>query len=128
MSLTRRLIAAGFTDLEKSSRFLQAPELQGLDEAVLFSGFLQAADPDLALQSLVRLLDRVPALRELVAGGAEESEALFRLLGASEALAEFLMRHPEAAQSLRSPLRAEPAEIPGHILRASLLEIGRAHV
>lgn len=126
MSLTRRLIAAGFTDLEKSSRFLQAPELEGLDESVLFTGFLQAADPDLALQSLVRLLDRVPSLRELVEGGEEESEALFRLLGASEALAEFLMRHPEAAESLRSPLRAEPAEVAGDILRASLLESVKA--
>ena len=126
MSLTRRLIAAGFTDLEKSSRFLQAPELDGLDETALFTGFLQAADPDLALQSLVRLLDRVPELRELVEGGEQESEALFRLLGASEALAEFLMRHPEAAESLRSPLRAEPAEISGDILRASLLESVKA--
>ena len=126
MSLTRRLIAAGFADLEKSSRFLNAPELEGLDETALFTGFLQAADPDLALQSLVRLLDRVPELRELVEGGEEESEALFRLLGASEALAEFLMRHPEAAESLRAPLRAEPAEIPGDILRASLLESVKA--
>ncbi|MCC3264519.1 bifunctional [glutamine synthetase] adenylyltransferase/[glutamine synthetase]-adenylyl-L-tyrosine phosphorylase [Arthrobacter gengyunqii] len=126
MSLTRRLIAAGFSDLEKSSRFLQAPELEGLDEQVLFTGFLQAADPDLALQSLVRLLDRVPSLRELVEAGPEESEALFRLLGASEALAEFLMRHPEAADSLRAPLRAEPAEVAGDILRASLLESVKA--
>ena len=126
MSLTRRLIAAGFSDLEKSSRFLQAPELQGLDEAALFTGFQQAADPDLALQSLVRLLDRVPVLRELVQGRAEDSEALFRLLGASEALAEFLMRHPEAVDSLRAPLRAEPAEVPGNVLRASLLESVRA--
>ena len=126
MSLTRRLIAAGFSDLEKSSRFLQAPELEGLDERVLFTGFLQAADPDLALQSLVRLLDRVPELRELVEAGEEESEALFRLLGASEALAEFLMRHPEAADSLRAPLRAEPAEVPGDVLRTSLLEAVKA--
>nr|WP_231705300.1 bifunctional [glutamine synthetase] adenylyltransferase/[glutamine synthetase]-adenylyl-L-tyrosine phosphorylase [Arthrobacter gengyunqii] len=120
------MIAAGFSDLEKSSRFLQAPELEGLDEQVLFTGFLQAADPDLALQSLVRLLDRVPSLRELVEAGPEESEALFRLLGASEALAEFLMRHPEAADSLRAPLRAEPAEVAGDILRASLLESVKA--
>ena len=126
MSLTRRLIAAGFSDLEKSSRFLEAPELEGLDEQVLFTGFLQAADPDLALQSLVRLLDRVPSLRELVEAGPEESEALFRLLGASEALGEFLMRHPEAAESLRAPLRAEPAEVPGDILRASMLESVKA--
>ncbi|MDN3481659.1 bifunctional [glutamine synthetase] adenylyltransferase/[glutamine synthetase]-adenylyl-L-tyrosine phosphorylase, partial [Arthrobacter sp. APC 3897] len=126
MSLTRRLIAAGFSDLEKSGRFLQAPELEGLDEQVLFTGFLQAADPDLALQSLVRLLDRVPSLRELVEAGPEESEALFRLLGASEALAEFVMRHPEAADSLRAPLRAEPMEVPGDTLRASLLESVKA--
>lgn len=126
MSLTRRLIAAGFADLEKSSRFLQAPELEGVDDTALFAGFLQAADPDLALQSLVRLLDRMPGLRDLVNGGEESSEALFRLLGASEALAEFMMRRPEAAASLSAPLRAEPAEVPGEKLRASLLESVKA--
>ncbi|GAA1352484.1 bifunctional [glutamine synthetase] adenylyltransferase/[glutamine synthetase]-adenylyl-L-tyrosine phosphorylase [Arthrobacter koreensis] len=122
MSLTRRLIAAGFTDLEKSERFLAAPELAGMDQERLFSGFVRSANPDMALQSLVRLLDRIPSLAELVAGEQEEGEALFRVLGASEALAEFVMRHPENAELFHTGLRAEPGQVPARTLRASLLE------
>ena len=122
MTLTRRLIATGFSDLEKSTRFLAAPELAGVDEDVLFAGFNSSADPDLALQSLVRLISRIPDLVEQVNAGDEQSEALFRLLGASEALAEFLMRHPGNVDVLRRPLRAEPGSVDGGVLRASLLE------
>ncbi|MCQ1987260.1 bifunctional [glutamine synthetase] adenylyltransferase/[glutamine synthetase]-adenylyl-L-tyrosine phosphorylase [Arthrobacter sp. zg-Y844] len=122
MSLTRRLIATGFRDLEKSTRFLAASELEGIDEDALFAGFNCAADPDLALQSLVRLIGRAPELVELVNGGAERSEALFRLLGASDALAEFLMRHPGDVGVLRRELRAEPGSTDEPTLRASLLD------
>ena len=126
MSLTRRLIAAGFTDLEKSERFLGAPELSGIDEEALFAGFLRAANPDMALQSLVRLLSRVPSLGKLVNDGTDRSEALFREIGASEALAEFVMRHPENVDLLAADLRAEPAQVPSRDLRTSLLESVRA--
>ena len=122
MSLNRQMIAAGFQDLEKSTRFLAASELEGVDEEALFAGFAYAADPDQALQSLVRLVARAPDLVELVNSGVDESEPLFRLLGASEALAEFLMRHPEHAAALRTSLRAEPASVPAQVLRTSLLE------
>ncbi|MCC3290736.1 bifunctional [glutamine synthetase] adenylyltransferase/[glutamine synthetase]-adenylyl-L-tyrosine phosphorylase [Arthrobacter sp. zg-Y1110] len=122
MSLTRRLIATGFRDLEKSTRFLAASELEGIDEDALFAGFNCSADPDLALQSLVRLIGRAPELVELVNGGAERSEALFRLLGASDALAEFLMRHPGDVGVLHRELRAEPGSTDEPTLRASLLD------
>ena len=52
MSLARRLISAGFSDLEKGERFLAAPELEGIDQDVLFAGLQLAASPDAALQSL----------------------------------------------------------------------------
>ena len=57
MSLARRLIAAGFSDLEKGERFLAARELEGLDQDRLFAGLHLAASPDTALQSLVRLIE-----------------------------------------------------------------------
>ena len=77
MSLARRLIAAGFSDLEKGERFLAARELQGLDPDRLFAGLQMAASPDTALQSLVRLIEKHPALRELAAadGASPDSEA-----------------------------------------------------
>jgi glutamate-ammonia-ligase adenylyltransferase len=121
VSLARRLISAGFSDLEKGGRFLAARELEGLDEDRLFSGLQMAASPDTALQSLVRLIEKHPALRELADADPETSEPLFRVLGASEALGEFLIRHPEHLSAFEvrpspEPLPADPQE-----LRASLL-------
>ena len=75
MSLARRLIAAGFSDLEKGERWLAAPELEGLDQDVLFAGLQLAANPDTALQSLVRLIEKHPDLRKLAARGARTQRA-----------------------------------------------------
>ncbi|GAB3539998.1 bifunctional [glutamine synthetase] adenylyltransferase/[glutamine synthetase]-adenylyl-L-tyrosine phosphorylase [Arthrobacter tecti] len=121
MSLNRDLITRGFTDLEKSSRFLAAGELRDVPEDSLFSGLSYAANPDLALQSLVRLLAVQPELSSLVSAGGSDSEALFRLLGASEALAEFLMRHPEHTDVVRTRPSAEPGRADAGALRTALL-------
>ncbi|MCZ2402381.1 bifunctional [glutamine synthetase] adenylyltransferase/[glutamine synthetase]-adenylyl-L-tyrosine phosphorylase [Paenarthrobacter sp. Z7-10] len=122
VSLQRKLIANGFADLEKSERFLRAPELAGIDEVRLFDGLAMAADPDLALQSLVRLLSQSPQLKELAGAGVERSEATYRLLGSSEALAEFLIRHPEHLDVLSERVGPEPRARSGAELRSSLLE------
>ncbi|BBE22488.1 glutamate-ammonia-ligase adenylyltransferase [Arthrobacter sp. MN05-02] len=120
MSLNRKLISYGFTDLEKSRRFLDAPELQGLNDDDLFAGLAVAADPDLALQSFVRLL----AVDRRAAGAAFADQgrrgALFRLLGASEALGEFLMRHPRHLDVVRPAPAVLPVVTPEE-LRAALL-------
>ncbi len=126
MSLARRLIASGFSDLDKSERFLAARELTGLDQDALFAGLQLAANPDTALQSLVRLIEKHPDLRTLAVADVETSEPLYRVLGASEALGEFLIRHPEHLDAFNvtaspEPLAADPAE-----LRARLLKSVRA--
>ncbi len=108
MSLARRLIAAGFSDLEKGERFLAAPELEGLDQDVLFAGLQLAANPDTALQSLVRLIEKHPDLRQLAAADLDRSEPLYRVLGASEALGEFLIRHPEHLDAFDVKASPEP--------------------
>ncbi|MHA7281200.1 bifunctional [glutamine synthetase] adenylyltransferase/[glutamine synthetase]-adenylyl-L-tyrosine phosphorylase [Arthrobacter sp. MDT2-2] len=120
MSLTRKLISYGFTDLEKSRRFLDAPELQGLNDDALFGGIALAANPDLALQSFVRLL-AVNRKASLAAFSDEGRRGpLFRLLGASEALGEFLMRHPEHLDVVR-PNPATLPDVAPDDLRALLL-------
>ncbi|HEY8294919.1 MAG TPA: bifunctional glutamine-synthetase adenylyltransferase/deadenyltransferase, partial [Micrococcaceae bacterium] len=121
-SLNRTLIAYGFSDLEKSERFLQAPELEAVDPELLFEGLSVAADPDLALQSLVRLLAAGADVAGIVNGGADRSEAMFRLLGASEALADFLIRHPGHQDVLRTTVGPEPLGRNSEELRRSLLE------
>ncbi|MFF2317091.1 bifunctional [glutamine synthetase] adenylyltransferase/[glutamine synthetase]-adenylyl-L-tyrosine phosphorylase [Arthrobacter sp. NPDC058097] len=123
MSLARRLITAGFSDLEKGERFLAAPELEGIDQDILFAGLQMAANPDAALQSLVRLIEKHPDLRKLAAADTEVSEPLYRVLGASEALGEFLIRHPEHLDAFNvtaspEPLQADPAELRAQLLRS----------
>src|SRR6476660_2243457 len=126
MSLARRLIAAGFNDLEKGERFLAAPELDGLDQDALFAGLQLAANPDTALQSLVRLIEKHPDLRRLAAAEPDRSEPLYRVLGASEALGEFLIRHPEHLDAFHAPASPEPAAADAAALRARLLQSVRA--
>jgi glutamate-ammonia-ligase adenylyltransferase len=123
LSLARRLISAGFSDLEKGERFLAAPELEGIDQDVLFAGLQLAASPDAALQSLVRLIEKHPDLRKLAAADTDTSEPLYRVLGASEALGEFLIRHPEHLDAFEvtaspEPLQAEAAELRRHLLKS----------
>ncbi|MEA5454237.1 bifunctional [glutamine synthetase] adenylyltransferase/[glutamine synthetase]-adenylyl-L-tyrosine phosphorylase [Sinomonas sp. JGH33] len=120
-SLARRLIALGSADPERAERFLAARELAGIDEEVLLAGLGVAPDPDTALVTLVRLLERDPRLRSTVEAGLARSESLFRLLGASEALGEFLVRRPEHLDVFDTVPSAEPRGASPAALRASLL-------
>src|SRR3954471_6702584 len=126
MSLARRLIAAGFSDLDKGERFLAARELEGLDQDALFAGLQLAANPDTALQSLVRLIEKHPELRKLAVADLESSEPLYRVLGASEALGEFLIRHPEHLEAFEARVSPEPLAANPAVLRARLLQSVRA--
>ncbi|MGO4493621.1 bifunctional glutamine-synthetase adenylyltransferase/deadenyltransferase, partial [Arthrobacter sp. 2YAF22_2] len=126
MSMARRLIAAGFNDLEKGERFLAAPELEGLDQDALFAGLQLAANPDTALQSLVRLIEKHPDLRQLAAADPDRSEPLYRVLGASEALGEFLIRHPEHLEAFQAKASPEPRPADADALRTRLLHAVRA--
>lgn len=126
-SLTRTLISRGFSDLETCERFLGFTELADVDQAELLDALAIADNPDMALQSLVRLLSAVPASRGLLAitdpktGARVSNDSLFRLLGASEALAEFLMRHPEHLEVVDPGAASSPAISGAEELRASLL-------
>lgn len=120
-SLTRRLIALGSSDPDRAERFLAARELAGISEEVLLEGLAVAPDPDGALVALVRLLEKEPRLRETVEAGLSRSEPLFRLLGASEALGDFLIRHPEHLDVFDVVPSAEPQGADPVALRASLL-------
>jgi glutamate-ammonia-ligase adenylyltransferase len=128
VSLARRLISAGFSDLEKGERFLAARELDGLDQDKLFAGLQMAANPDTALQSLVRLIEKHPALRGLAAADPDASEPLYRVLGASEALGEFLIRHPEHLDAFDVRASPEPRQADPDELRSALLKaVGADH-
>lgn len=96
-----RLLRHGFTDPSAAERLLGAPELAALrSDPLLFDALGEAADPDLALLGLVRLVEAQPdetSRRELLdtlVSAKPLRDRLLGVLGASEALADHLARHP----------------------------------
>lgn len=97
--LRTRMVSAGFYDASKSERWLDAPELADIDQASLFAGLRYAASPDTALPALVRLIEKHPAAARRANSG-EKQLGLFRLLGASSAIGDFLHRNPQIIDPL----------------------------
>ncbi|MEU4995124.1 bifunctional [glutamine synthetase] adenylyltransferase/[glutamine synthetase]-adenylyl-L-tyrosine phosphorylase [Streptomyces sp. NPDC021622] len=102
-----RLLRHGFTDPSAAERLLGAPELAALrSDPLLFDALGVAADPDLALLGLVRLVEAQPdetSRRELLdtlVSAKPLRDRLLGVLGASEALADHLARHPGDWQAL----------------------------
>ncbi|MGP3979513.1 bifunctional [glutamine synthetase] adenylyltransferase/[glutamine synthetase]-adenylyl-L-tyrosine phosphorylase [Streptomyces sp. KR80] len=109
-----RLLRHGFTDPSTAERLLDAPEFSTVrSDPVLLDALGATADPDLALTGLVRLVEAL-SLRDEVRAASGTSgrrteaqtlldtlvsakplrDRLLGVLGASEALADHLSRHP----------------------------------
>ncbi|MEU4152491.1 bifunctional [glutamine synthetase] adenylyltransferase/[glutamine synthetase]-adenylyl-L-tyrosine phosphorylase [Streptomyces sp. NPDC026659] len=102
-----RLLRHGFTDPSAAERSLDTPELAEVrDDPVLLEALGATADPDLALHGLVRLLESQPAptdrreLLDTLIAAKPLRDRLLGILGASEALADHLARHPHDWQTL----------------------------
>ncbi|WP_084965645.1 bifunctional [glutamine synthetase] adenylyltransferase/[glutamine synthetase]-adenylyl-L-tyrosine phosphorylase [Thermoactinospora rubra] len=95
-STAARLAKLGFADAARAERLLAELESRvgGQAPQGLLDALAEAADPDLALTSLVRLAERDPATMEAVAGDGELRVRLLRVLGVSAALGDHLVRHP----------------------------------
>ncbi|MEU9169221.1 bifunctional [glutamine synthetase] adenylyltransferase/[glutamine synthetase]-adenylyl-L-tyrosine phosphorylase [Streptomyces sp. NPDC048420] len=92
-----RLLRHGFTDPSAAERLLESAELSAVrNDPVLLEALGATADPDLALLGLVRLLEAQPdrELLDTVIAAKPLRDRLLGVLGASEALAEHLVRHP----------------------------------
>jgi glutamate-ammonia-ligase adenylyltransferase len=106
-SLRSSLVRLGIVDPERAERLLSGglrglvgDEGQHLDR---LSGLAGVADPDQALLLLDRLLDASPADLGLAAQLGQDPDATGRLLevlGMSQALGDFLVRHPERWSTL----------------------------
>ncbi|QIR69607.1 bifunctional [glutamine synthetase] adenylyltransferase/[glutamine synthetase]-adenylyl-L-tyrosine phosphorylase [Kocuria sp. KD4] len=118
----KQLISIGFADVTNARRWLGFRELDGVDLSALLAGLAHAASPDVALQLIVRLIENHPEVARRVNGDPRESETMFRLLGASEALGEFLLRAPENLDLLDIPPVDEPRADRAEVFRAALLE------
>lgn len=104
-----RLARLGFTDLDRADRLLASPALRYLlvdvdpevaEEGDLLAAASSVADPDQALLLLTRFLEACgePQRRRISSALLADQDTMGRLLevlGMSEALGEFLIRHPE---------------------------------
>ncbi|AZM88920.1 MULTISPECIES: bifunctional [glutamine synthetase] adenylyltransferase/[glutamine synthetase]-adenylyl-L-tyrosine phosphorylase [Streptomyces] len=101
-----RLLRSGFTDPTHAARLLDADALASVRaDPVLLDALGATADPDLALHGLVRLAEAqtpedLPRLLDTLVSAKPLRDRLLGVLGASEALADHLARHPRDWQAL----------------------------
>ncbi len=116
------LVRMGFVDAERS-----LANLERLGEAAdpLLAVLARTGDPDLALHGLVRLAEAADDGDELLSAVADDEGTAMRLLsvlGASTALADHLVRHPEQWKELADPTlgstRAAAFAVRAELLRA----------
>ena len=98
----RTLAHAGVADAGRVQTLLTSPEFEGVDVRPLVELLGHAADPDRALLLWVRLAEREPRVHHALRD-PETTARLLRLLGASEALGEFLIRRPEQLDLVLDP-------------------------
>ncbi|MFD3562074.1 bifunctional [glutamine synthetase] adenylyltransferase/[glutamine synthetase]-adenylyl-L-tyrosine phosphorylase [Streptomyces sp. NPDC058686] len=110
-----RLLRHGFTDPSAAERLLDVPGLSAVrSDPMLLDALSATADPDLALLGLVRLVEAQagdPERRELLdtlITAKPLRDRLLGVLGASEALADHLARHPLDWQAL---VTYEPSDL-----------------
>ncbi|MEW2417969.1 bifunctional [glutamine synthetase] adenylyltransferase/[glutamine synthetase]-adenylyl-L-tyrosine phosphorylase [Streptomyces sp. NPDC046866] len=95
-----RLLRSGFTDPSAAARLLDSDALAGVrTDPTLLDALGATADPDLALRGLVRLAEAQsaeerPVLLDTLVSAKPLRDRLLGVLGASEALADHLARHP----------------------------------
>lgn len=91
------LARLGFEDLSSASERIQRLQRE-LGETLglqVLERISLAASPDEALRSLLELSEKSSGLLSAVLQSTDASERLIRVLGASDALADHLIRHPE---------------------------------
>jgi len=117
---SRSLINAGFSDIERAKKFLQAKELAPIDPKLIVSKMAHAPDPDQALLLALRLVDRHPEAIDIFMD-PESCQGLVRILGSSSALGEFLIRCPQALDTVRTAPSAEFVQATSEHLVQSML-------
>ncbi|MCW4464436.1 bifunctional [glutamine synthetase] adenylyltransferase/[glutamine synthetase]-adenylyl-L-tyrosine phosphorylase [Glutamicibacter sp. MNS18] len=94
---SRDLINAGFLEVSRAKGFLESSEFEGLDQDLIVRSMAHAPDPDQALLLALRLVERHPEAARIFSR-QDSCQMLIRLLGASSALGEFLIRSPQALE------------------------------
>ena len=121
-SVHSRLLRLGFEDPTRAEE-----ELRSLGERAepLVARLAQTADPDQALAALVRLAARSGAgLVPELAADEGTSMRLLSVLGASQALGDHLVRHPEQWRELADPLLGTTRPTAQAVRAGLLLAVG----
>ncbi|WP_102508364.1 bifunctional [glutamine synthetase] adenylyltransferase/[glutamine synthetase]-adenylyl-L-tyrosine phosphorylase [Sanguibacter massiliensis] len=124
-----RLRRAGFLEVARAESFLADAALARVvvDTDALVVALAPAADPDAALLALVRLAEAVAgrpeeaALRRALATDDDARARLLAVLGASVALGDELVRHPDVLGDVlddATPLGVDPGAVRAELLRA----------
>jgi len=117
-----RLVRLGFADEAAAKERIALPSLDVAGDPELLGALGEAADPDLALASLIRLADAEDPteLREALRNQPGLRDRLIAVLGASSALGDHLVRHPEDWRLLEPEPgpSAKPETLRAELLRA----------
>lgn len=103
------LARLGFAELsEAAANLAELAELLDVDRFVLLDGAV-AADPDAAVDGLLRVARRDPQPVAALFADAEARRSAWRVFGASSGFADFFLRHPDQISILAEPIRALPS-------------------
>lgn len=122
-TLAGTLARMGFADASYAAAVIEQILVQADSEEWEYSDLVKAmlgtADPDLCLSSVERLLTVRPTLLSDAAADPAFASRLFKVLGASVALAQHLYRCPAAIDVLRDvPVRTPAAQLRSELLAA----------
>src|SRR4051794_35556195 len=102
------LARLGFDELSTAGQALaELSTLLECDRATLLDG-MTAADPDAAVQGMLRVARRDATGLRVLAASAEHRRTLWRVFGASPGLADFFLRHPSELSVLGDVGRSLP--------------------
>jgi glutamate-ammonia-ligase adenylyltransferase len=125
------LARVGFTRLAEADQCLsELVELTGADREAQVTAAAIAADPDAALDGLLRVARRDASPVRAALGTAAGLVTVWAVLGASYGFADFYLRHPEELADLARPRDALPTadELRGQLLDAVAARDGFAAV
>ncbi|MEZ0075797.1 bifunctional [glutamine synthetase] adenylyltransferase/[glutamine synthetase]-adenylyl-L-tyrosine phosphorylase [Planotetraspora sp. GP83] len=113
-----RLAALGFADGARAERLLDELGPEAVGDFDLLDDLVAAADPDLALTSLNRLVERDPSALGALRADPAVRGGLLGVFGLSAALGDHVVRHPGSLSLLQSRERLTDRELREELLPA----------